>query len=63
MINSPCKNICSIDKKTGLCLGCYRTLEVIALWSGLDDIKKKKIIFQIINRKNPLIKLKNNFNL
>ena len=41
MINSPCKNICTIDKKTGLCLGCYRTLEEIALWSGLDDIKKK----------------------
>ena len=62
MINSPCKNICSIDKKTGLCLGCYRTLEEIALWAELDDIKKK-IIFQIINRKNISIKLKNNFNL
>jgi len=63
MSKSPCKNICSIDKKTGLCLGCYRTLEEIALWTKLDVKKKKKIIFQIINRKNASIKLKNNFNL
>ena len=63
MSKSPCKNICSIDKKTGLCLGCYRTLEEIALWTKLDVKKKKKIIFQIINIKNASIKLKNNFNL
>tara|TARA_B100002052_G_C15645178_1_gene490235 strand:+ start:381 stop:572 length:192 start_codon:yes stop_codon:yes gene_type:complete len=63
MIKSPCKNICSIDKETGLCLGCYRTINEIALWIKLDDIKKKKIIFQTINRKNTSIKLKNNFNL
>ena len=41
MIKSPCKNICSIDKETGLCLGCYRTINEIALWIKLDDIKKK----------------------
>ena len=63
MIKSPCKNICSIDKETGLCLSCYRTINEIALWIKLDDIKKKKIIFQTINRKNTSIKLKNNFNL
>ena len=63
MIKSPCKKICSIDKETGLCLGCYRTINEIALWIKLDDIKKKKIIFQTINRKNTSIKLKNNFNL
>tara|TARA_B100000029_G_scaffold189329_1_gene187164 strand:- start:799 stop:987 length:189 start_codon:yes stop_codon:yes gene_type:complete len=62
MIKSPCKNICSIDKETGLCLGCYRTINEIALWIKLDDIKKK-IIFQTINRKKTSIKLKNNFNL
>ena len=28
------------DKKTGLSLGYYRTLEKIALWPELDDIKK-----------------------
>ena len=63
MIKSPCKKICSIDKETGLCLGCYHTINEIALWIKLDDIKKKKIIFQTINRKNTSIKLKNNFNL
>tara|TARA_B100000965_G_C19596512_1_gene760495 strand:+ start:382 stop:576 length:195 start_codon:yes stop_codon:yes gene_type:complete len=60
---SPCINICSIDKKTGLCLGCYRTLNEIALWAKLDDIEKNKIIFQLNNRKKVSFKLKKNFNL
>ena len=45
MIKSPCKKICSIDKETGLCLGCYRTINEVALWIKLDDIKKKKDYF------------------
>ena len=60
---SPCINICSIDKKTGLCLCCYRTLNEIALWAKLDDIEKNKIIFQLNNRKKVSFKLKKNFNL
>ena len=41
---SPCKKICSVDKKLRLCVGCYRTLNEIILWTKLDDQKKKNII-------------------
>ena len=60
---SPCKKICSIDKKLRLCVGCYRTLNEIILWTKLDDHKKKNIIFQLINRKEALLNLEKNINL
>tara|TARA_B100001540_G_scaffold312784_1_gene334495 strand:+ start:813 stop:1007 length:195 start_codon:yes stop_codon:yes gene_type:complete len=58
MSKSPCRNICSIHKKTGFCLGCYRTLEEIAIWTKLDNKKKNNIIFQLNDRKNALLNLK-----
>ncbi len=58
MIKSPCKNICSIDKETGLCLGCYRTINEIALWIKLDDIKKKRLFFRQLIEKTPQLNLK-----
>lgn len=33
---SPCIGICLLDAR-GLCLGCHRTGQEIAAWSGLDD--------------------------
>ncbi|MGF1462655.1 MAG: DUF1289 domain-containing protein [Maricaulaceae bacterium] len=32
---SPCVKVCFISPDSGLCLGCYRTLEEIAQWSSL----------------------------
>ena len=63
MTLSPCKKICSVDKKLRLCVGCYRTLNEITLWTKLNDQKKKKIIFQLISRKKALLNLKKNVNL
>jgi predicted Fe-S protein YdhL (DUF1289 family) len=33
-VPSPCINVCRMDDATGLCAGCYRTLDEIACWSG-----------------------------
>lgn len=33
-IVSPCIDICDIDDATGLCVGCARTLDEIALWGS-----------------------------
>ena len=30
---SPCINVCQMDPRTGLCRGCWRTLDEIAGWS------------------------------
>ena len=40
---SPCINVCRMDAATGLCEGCLRTLDEIALWSVLDDEDKRAV--------------------
>tara|TARA_S200000501_G_C20699498_1_gene688882 strand:- start:215 stop:406 length:192 start_codon:yes stop_codon:yes gene_type:complete len=47
---SPCKNICRIDKKSGFCIGCNRSLIEISNWSNLSEDKKKQIIFELNSR-------------
>jgi len=34
-IESPCVQICVVDRKSRLCLGCYRSLDEIRDWSGM----------------------------
>ena len=52
MIDSPCINICRIDKKSGFCIGCNRSLIEISNWSNLSEDKKKQIIFELNLRKH-----------
>ena len=51
MTPSPCVNLCKMDPASGLCAGCYRTLDEIAAWSGLDDRRRNAILGAIINRR------------
>ncbi len=46
---SPCINICSINKK-GLCQGCLRTLEEIGEWAGASNARKNQILLEIEKR-------------
>jgi uncharacterized protein len=32
-----------MDAPSGLCMGCYRTLDEIAAWSTLDDADKQQV--------------------
>lgn len=43
MVASPCRNVCRMDEQSGLCVGCGRTLDEIALWSVLDDDDKRAV--------------------
>lgn len=45
-IQSPCIGVCSMDDLTGLCLGCYRTIEEIQGWWDMDADAKKAVIHQ-----------------
>jgi uncharacterized protein len=42
-VPSPCVSICVMDNSTGLCTGCLRTLDEIAVWSVLDDAEKQGV--------------------
>lgn len=51
MTPSPCINLCKMDPASGLCAGCYRTLDEIAAWSGLDDRRRDAILTAITTRR------------
>lgn len=42
-VASPCINVCKMNETSGLCEGCLRTLDEIALWSQLDDEVKREV--------------------
>lgn len=49
-IESPCISICEIDANSGLCKGCLRTREEIALWSRADTALRLVILDSIRGR-------------
>ena len=51
MIASPCINVCKMDEQTGLCSGCLRTIDEIALWSSTDDSRRLAILAAIAKRR------------
>ena len=42
-VPSPCNSVCRMDARTGLCEGCFRTLDEIAGWSVMDDDEKRSV--------------------
>jgi uncharacterized protein len=49
-IQSPCIGVCSMDDLSGLCLGCYRTLQEIQGWWDLDNTGKQAVVEQASER-------------
>jgi predicted Fe-S protein YdhL (DUF1289 family) len=48
---SPCINVCVMNNASGLCQGCWRTLDEIAAWAGAGDEQKRSIWQQILQRR------------
>lgn len=42
-VGSPCINVCNMNPHTGLCSGCYRTIDEIAAWSTMSDDEKRAV--------------------
>jgi len=51
---SPCINVCRMNDATGLCEGCLRTLDEIALWSVLDEEDKRAVCAALTQRRASL---------
>jgi prolyl-tRNA editing enzyme YbaK/EbsC (Cys-tRNA(Pro) deacylase)/predicted Fe-S protein YdhL (DUF1289 family) len=49
-IPSPCVSICRMDTGSGLCEGCFRTIDEIKVWSRSDDAAKKTIWARLAQR-------------
>ena len=46
MINlpSPCISICKLNKSTGFCDGCFRTINGISQWPSMTDVERMSLI-------------------
>ncbi|MEO5700948.1 MAG: DUF1289 domain-containing protein [Casimicrobiaceae bacterium] len=47
---SPCISVCVLDPATGWCTGCLRTIDEIASWSTLDNMRRRTVIDQLPSR-------------
>ena len=50
-VASPCISVCRMDSSTGLCVGCLRTLDEIAVWGALDDDARRDVLQAIAARR------------
>jgi len=50
-VASPCTSVCTIDAETGLCAGCYRTLDEIAGWIDLSAEQKRALLSTLLIRR------------
>lgn len=49
-VKSPCIDVCEMDARSGLCKGCFRTIEEITAWSRLDEDGKRAVLLRIAER-------------
>ena len=47
MIESPCVKICTLDARSGLCLGCGRTIDEIARWSAMSAAERARVMAEL----------------
>ncbi len=51
-VPSPCISVCRMDPVSELCEGCFRTLDEIGAWGGMED-QGKRAIWKLIAERVP----------
>ncbi|MGH6950815.1 MAG: DUF1289 domain-containing protein [Vitreimonas sp.] len=46
-VSTPCIKVCAVSGRTGLCIGCGRTLAEIAGWGAMNDDERRAIMAQL----------------
>ena len=49
-VPSPCISVCRMSTDRSHCIGCYRTLDEIRLWSGADSALRRGIWTRLLAR-------------
>jgi hypothetical protein len=49
-IETPCIQVCVIDPRTGLCLGCGRSGAEIAAWLELTPLQRRAVMDKLPDR-------------
>ena len=50
VIQSPCIGVCTMNETTGLCAGCYRTLDEIRAWWDMAQEKRDVVMAALPQR-------------
>ncbi|HEU0070739.1 MAG TPA: DUF1289 domain-containing protein [Alphaproteobacteria bacterium] len=50
-VKSPCIDICKIDKISGLCRGCLRTVREIKDWKDLSSKRQQALLADLERRR------------
>ena len=51
MIESPCVKVCTLDARSGVCLGCGRTIDEIARWTAMTDEQRRRVMAELPARR------------
>lgn len=46
-MESPCNKTCTMDLKSGLCIGCGRTRHEIGMWSSISSAERRRIMAEL----------------
>ena len=46
-MDSPCIGVCNIDESKEACSNCGRTLDQIAIWTGMTPSERQEIIEEL----------------
>jgi predicted Fe-S protein YdhL (DUF1289 family) len=50
-IATPCVKVCIVDGESGLCLGCFRTLNEIAAWTSFPEAERERLMRELPSRR------------
>ena len=50
VIQSPCIGVCTMNETTGLCVGCYRTLDEIREWWDMAQDGREAVMAALPQR-------------
>lgn len=54
-ISSPCIGVCAMNEDTGLCEGCYRSIEEIQDWWDMTPETRNEVMNKLEQRQNELL--------
>lgn len=50
-VASPCINVCQMNARSGLCQGCFRSLDEIAGWAAASDDWRRQVLAAVARRR------------
>jgi uncharacterized protein len=51
-VPSPCIGLCVLEPATGLCKGCFRSMEEIGAWLSLDEDGRRAVLARVAERRS-----------